>query len=175
MPVGEVHPSAQELAAFTLGNLGEETQASIEAHVAACPSCQQRAAVAPDDNLVELLRGVHARRSRGTDTFVEAVAPMQTPVLLEAVAETEAFAPAVAAFARSESGRLKVPDAVPPELARHERYRVVRLLGAGGMGTVYEAEHCVLHRPHPTAWRSPTPCRWPWPTMSATASCVFSG
>jgi WD40 repeat protein/tRNA A-37 threonylcarbamoyl transferase component Bud32 len=36
---------------------------------------------------------------------------------------------------------------LPPGLAGHESYRIVRLIGAGGMGTVYEAEHRVLHRP----------------------------
>jgi serine/threonine protein kinase len=49
--------------------------------------------------------------------------------------------------ATSQSGRPEIPDAIPPELAGHERYRVVRLVGAGGMGAVYEAEHRVLHRP----------------------------
>ena len=51
MAVDDVHPSVEELTAFTLGTLDEETQASIEAHVAACTSCQERAAVAPPDHL----------------------------------------------------------------------------------------------------------------------------
>jgi serine/threonine protein kinase len=139
MAVAEAHPSVEELAAFTLGTLGDQTQDSIEAHLAACTSCQERAAVVPGDTLVELLRSVHARTSRGADTVVVA-AQMQTPVPLAAIAVTDALAPA-------ESDRPEVPDALPPELARHERYRVVRLLGAGGMGAVYEAEHRVMQRP----------------------------
>jgi len=39
MPIAEVHPSALELAAFTLGTLDDEAQASIETHVEACTSC----------------------------------------------------------------------------------------------------------------------------------------
>jgi WD40 repeat protein/tRNA A-37 threonylcarbamoyl transferase component Bud32 len=146
MPVAEAHPSAEELAGFTLGTLDDEAQASIEAHVAACTSCQERAAVAPGDSLVELLRRVDARADRGADTFAEAAAQVQTPTPLAAVAETEGLAPAVALRISAESGRPKVPDAVPPELARHERYLVLRLLGAGGMGAVYEAEHRVMRR-----------------------------
>jgi anti-sigma factor ChrR (cupin superfamily) len=40
MAVAEAHPSVEELAAFTLGTLDEQTQASVEAHLAACTSCQ---------------------------------------------------------------------------------------------------------------------------------------
>jgi serine/threonine protein kinase/WD40 repeat protein len=146
MPIAEAHPSAQELAAFTLGTLDDEVEASIETHVAACTSCQERAAVAPGDSLVELLRRVDARADRGADTFVEAAAHVQTPVPLAAVAETEGLAPAVALFLSAGSGRPTISDPVPPELAGHERYHVLRLIGAGVMGAVYEAEHRVMRR-----------------------------
>jgi serine/threonine protein kinase/WD40 repeat protein len=146
MAVADVHPSVEELTEFTLGTLDEEAQAPIEGHVASCASCQERAANAPGDRFVDLLRSAHAYTSRGADTVVVAAAQVQTPVSFEAVAVTDALAPAVGPSASAESGRPKVPDAVPPELVRLERYLVVRLLGAGGMGAVYEAEHRVMRR-----------------------------
>src|SRR5262249_37677120 len=79
---------------------------------------------------------------RRADTFVDTAAQVQTPVPSAAVVLTDALAP----FAFPRSVRPEVPDALPPELARHERYRVVRFIGAGGMGAVYEAEHRVMQR-----------------------------
>ena len=38
------------------------------------------------------------------------------------------------------------PAPLPPELVDHPRYRVVALIGAGGMGAVYKAEHRLMER-----------------------------
>jgi WD40 repeat protein/tRNA A-37 threonylcarbamoyl transferase component Bud32 len=146
MAVAEAHPSAEDLAAFTLGTLDDEREATIESHVAACMCCQERAAIAPGDTLVDLLRRVHARTGRGADTFVETTAHVETPVPSAAIDESIPLASAVAPSTPAESDCPEVPDSTPPELARQERYRVVQLLGAGGMGAVYEAEHLVMER-----------------------------
>lgn len=38
------------------------------------------------------------------------------------------------------------PEPIPPELAGHPRYQVLKQLGAGGMGTVYQARHRLMER-----------------------------
>ena len=56
MPVNEIHPGVADLEAFVHGALDDALLASVEAHVASCPTCQERAAAVSGDTLVELLR-----------------------------------------------------------------------------------------------------------------------
>jgi WD40 repeat protein/tRNA A-37 threonylcarbamoyl transferase component Bud32 len=141
MVVADTHPSNAELQAYTLGKLDESSYLAVDAHLSACPGCQERAAVAPDDSLVELLRRVHSQTGAAIDTASEvAQAVTIVPISSEGQQSTLSFPVATDA---AETEDLEV---IPPELSRHERYRVVCLLGAGGMGEVYKAEHRVMHR-----------------------------
>jgi serine/threonine protein kinase len=112
------HPSPEELSAYGLGQLDDDASAAIEDHVADCTPCQ---------TLLEQVPG---------DTFLARLQESARPNVSGATALTLIKA----------ATDLPATD-VPPELARHPRYRILRMLGAGGKGTVYLAEHQLMERP----------------------------
>ena len=143
MAVAELHPSIADLEAFTLGALDDPSFAAVEAHVAACPACQERAAGASGDTLVELLRRAHARRSTGPIPWrsrgasADAGAGCGSPEAVD-----------VPPAAQTNADDTEAPRRLPPELgAARALSSACVCSGAGGMGAVYEAEHRVMQRP----------------------------
>ncbi len=114
------HPNRDELSAFVGGKLAAADHERVESHVAECDSCCEVLRSLPQESLVRHMR------------------PADTSAGIE---ETQ---PGVTAETR---GTRRQPSALPVELIDHPRYRIVKPLGAGGMGVVYQAEHRLMKRP----------------------------
>lgn len=118
----QVHPARDTLAAYGLGKLEPAEADAVETHIADCEACCETLLDLQSDTFVDLVRRSDA-------------------VKLEAEAS------------QVDDGTVAFPDAsreatfdLPEELTEHTRYRVFELLGHGGMGDVYKAEHKLMNR-----------------------------
>ena len=118
------HPGFDQLAAFGLGRLGDAASASIEEHLATCRDCCESLKQTPtDDSYVRLLRDTTTLGASATDVILGTdTAAAEQPVCVKRVA------------------------GIPEALVEHPRYRVIRCVGQGGMGIVFEAEHRLMRR-----------------------------
>src|SRR5262249_30813451 len=123
-----MHPSLDQLAAFRLGKISPPELSDIERHVSECDACCHTMRTLPDDTFIGLVRGCDPSAPFRSDTDVPDHSRHETPTCTHL------------------SGMLAEFPELPPELAQHQRYRVLELVGAGGMGAVYKAEHQLMQR-----------------------------
>lgn len=116
----EIHPARDTLAAYGLGKLQPDDAVAVETHIAACEECCETLLDLGNDTFADLIRQSDAAQLDG-------VSGDGTIGLNETDEDTVCN--------------------LPNELTNHPRYRVLELLGRGGMGDVFKAEHMLMNRP----------------------------
>ena len=132
-------PDADVLQRFLLGQTSDQESAELEAHLAACAHCVQTLhGMKAEDTVVEAMRA-----QAGTAEAEEAVVES----LIERLQRLREEQPAAGEITSANLAiDFLAPAQAAGELGRLGGYGIHRILGAGGMGIVFEAEDATLGR-----------------------------
>jgi serine/threonine protein kinase len=122
-----VHPTDQTLQSYGLGKLDDALAESVNKHLEDCATCQRRVAEMSSDSFLGRLRDAQGQ-------------PGSSGPIVSSLAGLSMLDTGPSAPARPPTNTL------PPGLAEHPDYEVVRELGHGGMGTVYLAINRLMGR-----------------------------
>ncbi len=141
------HPNKEQLIAFGQGKLPADELSQIEQHLEVCRECCETLLDLKDDTFVGLLRVAKSHESgRRMGTLVRSESLADNTESDKAGIGKSAD-PTDAATVLVQSGETIDAEELPAELRDHSRYRIVELIGRGGMGSVYRAEHRLMNRP----------------------------
>ncbi len=142
-----VHPHKEQLIAFGQGKLAADESSSVEQHLEVCRECCETLLDLKDDTFIGLVR------TAGPDDSDRRMRTLARPELEIEKTESDKTGtgksahPTDAATLLVQLGEPIGVDELPAELQDHPRYRIVELIGRGGMGNVYRAEHRLMNRP----------------------------
>lgn len=128
-------PSEQQLQAFQLGDLPEASLLEVADHLEICPECETRARQL-DTDADAILAAIREPSVAASPRITRAMAP-----------PSPAPVPPPEAGADATAYPFFLPPLQPDEIGRLDNYRVLRLLGKGGMAFVFQAEDIALRRP----------------------------
>src|SRR5262249_21246302 len=121
-------PSREQLLAFQLGDLPEPTLQDVAQHLETCSPCETLAQQLDGalGGVLSAIRRQPGDTARPSGTITKAVEPSGTA---------------------SGDFAFLLPPVLPDEIGRLGNYRILRLLGKGGMAFVFQAEDIALRRP----------------------------
>jgi serine/threonine protein kinase len=122
-----VHPTDQMLHAYGMGKLDDNSSKSVHKHLESCAECQRRVAEMSSDSFLGRLRDAQSQ-------------PKSSRPVMSSLT-------GISMIENGSSSKAPPPTgSLPPGLANHPDYQVIRELGQGGMGTVYLAENRLMGR-----------------------------
>jgi serine/threonine protein kinase/WD40 repeat protein len=144
---------SEDLQRFLLGQLPAEDSEQVQQHLAACPRCLDTVShLQAGDTLIEAMRAQAQAPSQPEDDVVESLigrlSGLYRKTETSAVEGPSSGSSSGSGFDPSprEDLAFLAPPQTPDELGRLGDYRIFKVLGAGGMGIVFEAEDPQLHR-----------------------------